>query len=74
MPTFADRLSSHLSRHSLSDTQASAYLGASVSTVRKWSKGTRAPSGAAERLLDVLEALEALSPTVHAGLLPRIDS
>ena len=40
----------------LTQVQFADVLGASIGTVRKWESGERSPSGAAERLLRLLDA------------------
>jgi putative transcriptional regulator len=43
-------------REGLTQAQFADLLGTSLGTVRKWESGERAPSGAAARLLELLEA------------------
>ena len=66
----SDRLKAIANRLSLDDTRLAEYLGVSVSTLRHWTIGTRAPGAAVDRLLDVLGMMEALAPSLHAQLLP----
>lgn len=59
-----------VTRWGLDETQAAAFLGVPVFTLRKWIKGERNPSAAAVRLFEVLGMLEAIAPAIHAGFLP----
>jgi putative transcriptional regulator len=51
-----ERSEVHAARHKLGMTQKqfAVVLGASLETVRKWEQGTRAPSGAAARLIRII--------------------
>lgn len=69
-PDFAPALGALLTRHQLTEDQSAGLLGVPVFTLRKWQAGTRAPSAAAVRLLDVLCTLEALAPALLAALIP----
>ena len=71
-PSFAARLAGFAARHALDDARTAEALGVPIFTARKWITGTRAPSAAAVRLLDVLEALEALAPAILAAFLPPV--
>lgn len=55
-PAYTAEMIRHL-RESLHISQAvfAAYLNASTSTVQKWESGDKKPSGAAARLLSVIE-------------------
>ncbi len=57
-------------RRRLDPVAAAGLLGVPVYTLTKWTTGTRAPSAAAVRLLDVLAALEAIAPAVLDALTP----
>ena len=52
------------------DCAAAALVGVPVHTLRKWANGTRAPSAAAVRLVEVLATLSALAPDLLAVLTP----
>lgn len=54
------------------DCAAAALVGVPVHTLRKWSNGTRAPSAAAVRLVEVLATLSALAPDLLAVLTPGV--
>lgn len=54
--------------------QAAAYLGVHVTTYTKWLNGERQPGAAIERLIDVLNMLEALSPELHSSLVPALGA
>lgn len=69
-PDFVAALAAIITRHQLTETQAAGLLGVPVFTLRKWQAGTRAPSAAATRLLDVLGMIEALAPALLAALIP----
>lgn len=69
-PVFIAALDALITRHQLTETQGAGLLGVPVFTLRKWQAGTRAPSAAAVRLLDVLCTLEALAPALLAALIP----
>lgn len=51
--------------------QCAQYLGVSTHAVIKYENGTRAPSRALVRLIDVLHILEVTAPSIHAYLMPR---
>lgn len=59
-----------MQRLNLDEPRAAEYLGVPVFTFKKWCAGTRRPSAAVLRLLDVLGTVEALAPAIHAGFLP----
>lgn len=67
---FAEALGAFVARRALDEPSAAGLLGVPVFTFRKWVTGTRAPSAAAVRLLDVLGTLEALAPAVLEALTP----
>ncbi len=55
-PTYTAEAIRHLREHlQVSQAVFAAYLNASVSTVQKWENGEKTPSGAALRLLSVIE-------------------
>lgn len=68
--TYTARLAAFMARLSLDETRGAAALGVPVHTLRKWVNGTRCPSAAAVRVLDILETLEALAPAMLAALIP----
>ena len=67
---FAPRLAAFAARRGLDETRTAEALGVPLFTARKWANGTRTPSASAVRLLDVLEALEALAPAILDALTP----
>ena len=69
-PDFVAALAALTTRHQLTETQAAGLLGVPVFTLRKWTTGTRAPSAAAVRLVEVLDMVGALAPALLAGLIP----
>jgi hypothetical protein len=73
-PSFAARLAGFAARHTLDDARTAAALGVPIYTARKWTTGTRAPSAAAVRLLDVLETLEAIAPAIFSAFLPPVST
>jgi hypothetical protein len=70
LPGFAQDLADLIARRGLDEPRAAGLLGVPVFTLRKWIAGTRAPSAAAVRLLDVLGTLEAIAPAVLDSLTP----
>ena len=54
----------------LTDKQTAALLGAPINTYNHWIKGTREPSAAVDRLIEVLTTLEVLAPDLLAALVP----
>ena len=56
-------------REALTQAQFAELLGTSLGTVRKWESGERSPSGAAARLLQLLEA-EPKLVTKTLGVVP----
>ena len=70
MNEFKTTLDDIMTRHRLDDTRAAALLGVPVYTLKKWTTGTRAPSAAAVRLVDVLNVVETFAPAIFDGLLP----
>jgi len=56
-------------REALTQAQFAELLGTSLGTVRKWESGERAPSGAAARLIQLLEAKPKLV-TKTLGVVP----
>lgn len=69
-PEFVAALAALTIRHQLSETQTAGLLGVPVFTLRKWRTGTRAPSAAAVRLVEVFDMVGALVPALLAGLIP----
>lgn len=59
-----------ISRRQLSEDQAAALLGVPVFTLRKWCAGTRTPTAAALRLVDVLCMVEVMAPAILDSLTP----
>jgi hypothetical protein len=70
-PDFMAALAALTTRHQLTETQTAGLLGVPVFTLRKWRTGTRAPSAAAVRLVEVLDLLGALAPALLGGLIPE---
>lgn len=70
-PDFAPALVALTARHQLTEAQTAGLLGVPVFTLRKWQAGTRAPSAAAVRLVDVLLTLETMAPALLAALIPE---
>ena len=70
LPLFAQDLTALIDRRGLDETRAAGLLGVPVFTLRKWTAGTRAPSAAAVRLLDVLVTLDTLAPALLDALTP----
>jgi len=71
---YATALLALMHRHGLDETRAAALLGVPVFTLAKWLAGTRAPSAAAVRLVDVLGTLEALAPAIFSAFLPPVST
>ena len=69
-PDFVAALAALITRHQLTETQAAGLLGVPVFTLRKWQAGTRAPSAAATRLLDVVGMIEAITPGLFNVMVP----
>ena len=67
---FAATLGAFVARRGLDENRAAGLLGVPVFTLRKWATGTRAPSAAAVRLLDVLVTLDTLAPALLDALTP----
>lgn len=65
------RIAETLERLNLEETQGAEYLGVPLSTLRKWVNGTRTPSAATIRLLDVLGTIEVIAPAIHAQFIPQ---
>lgn len=72
-PNFVATLAALTQRHQLTEAQVAGLLGVPVFTLRKWQAGTRAPSAAAVRLLDVVCTLETLAPGLLAALIPPVS-
>lgn len=70
LPSFAQDLGALIARRGLDEPRAAGLLGVPVFTLRKWTAGTRAPSAAAVRLLDVLGTLDAIAPALLDALTP----
>lgn len=69
-PDFAAALAALTTRHQLTEQQAAGLLGVPVFTLRKWQAGTRAPSAAAVRLVEVLGTIEAIAPGLFNVMVP----
>jgi hypothetical protein len=69
-PEFTAAVRDLMARRALDDSRAAALLGVPVPTIRKWIAGTRAPSAAAVRLLEILGTLEAIAPALFDSFLP----
>lgn len=69
-PEFTAAVRDLMARRALDDSRAAALLGVPVPTIRKWIAGTRAPSAAAVRLLEILGTLEAIAPALFDHFLP----
>lgn len=69
---FAEALGAFVARRALDEPAAAGLLGVPVFTFRKWATGTRAPSAAAVRLLDVFCTLEALAPAMLDSFVPPV--
>lgn len=74
LPLFAQDLVALITRRGLDETRAAGLLGVPVFTLRKWTAGTRAPSAAAVRLLDVLVTLDTLAPALLDALTPAASA
>lgn len=74
MTDISNKLRAVAARLGLDDERAAAYFGVPVTTYRKWLNGSRSPSSAALRLIDVMGVVEALCPTVHDSLLPEREN
>jgi hypothetical protein len=70
--TVAQRVRQTVDRLNLDETQAAAYFGVPVYTVRKWLTGEREPGAAVARLLEVMGLLEALAPNLHQTFLVNL--
>lgn len=70
---FAEALGAFVARRALDEPAAAGLLGVPVFTFRKWVTGTRAPSAAAVRLLDVFCTLEALAPAMLDSFVPPVQ-
>ena len=69
-PDFTAALAALTTRHQLTEQQAAGLLGVPVFTLRKWQAGTRAPSAAAVRLVEVLGTIEAIAPGLFNVMVP----
>ena len=56
----------------LTPQQMAAYLGVPLATYRKWEMGTRLPTAAVSRLIDVLGLIETHAPALHARLIAEV--
>ena len=74
VPPFTAALLALMHRRALDEPRAAALLGVPLYTLTKWTTGTRAPSAAAVRLLDVLETLEAIAPAIFSAFLPPVST
>lgn len=52
----------------LQNQELADLLGVPMTTVIKWTRGERSPSGAAVRLLDLLDLLHQHAPELHSFL------
>ena len=68
---FLDRLRATMTRLGMNQTQLGEYLGVPQTTVNNWFVTGREPNKAVVRLLDVLQTIEVLAPTIHANLMPE---
>lgn len=71
---FAEALGAFVARRALDEPAAAGLLGVPVFTFRKWATGTRAPSAAAVRLLEVFCTLEAIAPAMLDSFLPPVST
>jgi len=69
-PDFAAALAALMTQHHLTEAQGAGLLGVPVFTLRKWRAGTRAPSAAAVRLVDVLGLVAVMAPALLEGMIP----
>jgi hypothetical protein len=69
-PDFVAALAALMTQHQLTETHGAGLLGVPVFTLRKWQAGTRTPSAAAVRLVEVLGLVAALAPALLDGLIP----
>lgn len=70
LPSFAQDLADLIARRALDEPRAAGLLGVPVFTLRKWTAGTRAPSAAAVRLLEILNTLDVIAPALIDALTP----
>lgn len=68
---FSARLAATLGPLGLEDARAAEFLGVPVPTFRKWRAGTRAPSAAAVRLIDVFDIVRTFAPGLFEGMVPK---
>jgi DNA-binding transcriptional regulator YiaG len=66
-----ERIRALMARKDWTAYQTAHYLGVPLSTLGNWTQGTKAPSAAVARLLDVLNTVEFLAPHIHANLIPE---
>lgn len=59
-----------MTRLNLTMPQMSEYWGVPVPTLKKWRQGTRYPTSAALRLIEVLQMIETLAPDIHRAMVP----
>lgn len=64
-----ERIKATMARHNLTTEQAAAYLGVPTHTLLKWLNGTRTPTSAVNRLVEVLGMVETFAPSIHDNLL-----
>lgn len=57
-------------RLGLTFTELSEYWGVPVPTIVKWKNGSRYPSSATLRLIEVLQMIETLAPDIHRAMVP----
>ena len=59
-----------MTRLSLDEPRAAAYLGVPLYTFHKWVTGERTPNASVLRLVDVLGTIEVLAPALHDSFIP----
>ena len=69
-PDFVAALAALITRRQLTEAQSAALLGVPVFTLRTWCAGTRTPTAAALRLVDVLCMVEVMAPAILDSLTP----
>ncbi len=59
-------------RLGLTTPQMARYVGVSYFTWKSWENGSRKPNKAGERLVQVLQMVEVMAPTVHDTLVGEV--
>lgn len=59
-----------MTRLNMTMPMLSDYWGVPVPTLKKWKQGTRYPTSAALRLIEVLQMIETLAPDIHRAMVP----